>query len=275
MSTPESRTQELLELVDGTGIPVAHLLCDRHDPEAVAFTVVEQDLSRRELTYGHLTERSQRAAAALAELGVRAGDRVATLMGKGEDLVVTLLGIWRLGATHIPLFTAFAPSAIAQRLRDVEHEGDEATHAIIRKVNTSFVTPFEHEDILELAASLDDCIDYIDAVGQTVVLYRMDGLMPEVTTQMEVITRMAELTAAAMPRLATMKELREYWVEINRLENEGDSIYRGMLRDLFGGAVTDPIEVIKHKDIIERLEEATDAFESVAHRIEGIAIKES
>lgn len=116
MSTPESRTQELLELVDGAGIPVAHLLCDRHDPEAVAFTVVEQDLSRRELTYGHLTERSQRAAAALAELGVGAGDRVATLMGKGEDLVVTLLGIWRLGATHIPLFTAFAPSAIAQRL---------------------------------------------------------------------------------------------------------------------------------------------------------------
>ena len=116
MSTPESRTQELLELVDGTGIPVAHLLCDRHDPEAVAFTVVEQDLSRRELTYGHLTERSQRAAAALAELGVGPGDRVATLMGKGEDLVVTLLGIWRLGATHIPLFTAFAPSAIVQRL---------------------------------------------------------------------------------------------------------------------------------------------------------------
>ena len=116
MSTPERRAQDLLEQVSGTGIPVAHLLCDRHDPQAVAFTVVEQDLSRRDLTYGHLTERSQRAAAALAELGVGPGDRVATLMGKGEDLVVTLLGIWRLGAIHIPLFTAFAPSAIAQRL---------------------------------------------------------------------------------------------------------------------------------------------------------------
>ena len=116
MSTPERRAQDLLEQVSGTGIPVAHLLCDRHDPQAVAFTVVEQDLSRRNLTYGHLTERSQRAAAALAELGVGPGDRVATLMGKGEDLVVTLLGIWRLGAIHIPLFTAFAPSAIAQRL---------------------------------------------------------------------------------------------------------------------------------------------------------------
>ena len=68
MSTPERRAQDLLEQVSGTGIPVAQLLCDRHDPQAVAFTVVEQDLSRRDLTYGHLTERSQRAAAALAEL---------------------------------------------------------------------------------------------------------------------------------------------------------------------------------------------------------------
>lgn len=166
---------------------------------------------------------------------------------------------------------------MAPRLKDIEHEADEATHAIISKVNTSFVTPFDHLDIVELAASLDDCTDYMESVGQTVVLYRMDGLMPGVTEQMKVIVRMAELTADAMPRLATMKAkvLRDYWVEINRLENEGDAIYRELLRDLFSGAVTDPIDVIKHKDIIERLEKATDAFEKVAHRVEGIAIKES
>lgn len=164
---------------------------------------------------------------------------------------------------------------LARELKDIEHAADEATHAIISKVNTSFVAPFDHEDIVELAASLDDCTDFIESVGQTVVLYRMDGLMPDITAQMKVIVRMAELTADAMPRLATMKELRDYWVEINRLENEGDAIYRGLLRDLFGGAVTDPIEVIKHKDIIERLEQAADAFEQVAHRVEGIAIKES
>lgn len=164
---------------------------------------------------------------------------------------------------------------LAVRLKDIEHEADEATHAIIRKVNSSFVTPFEHEDILELAGSLDDCTDHMDAVGQAVVLYGMDGLMSGVTEQMEVIARMAELTAAAMPRLATMKRLRDYWVEINRLENEGDSILREQLRELFGGAVTDPIEVIKHKDIIELLEEVTDAFEKVAHRVESIVIKES
>ncbi|MGO1166214.1 MAG: DUF47 domain-containing protein [Janibacter sp.] len=164
---------------------------------------------------------------------------------------------------------------LARQLKDIEHAADEATHAIISKVNTSFVTPFDHEDIVELAATLDDCTDYIESVGQTVVLYRMDGLMSDITAQMQVILRMAELTAEAMPRLSTMKELRDYWVEINRLENEGDAIYRGLLRDLFGGAVTDPIEVIKHKDIIERLEQAADAFEQVAHRVEGIAIKES
>ncbi|MCW4602021.1 DUF47 family protein [Janibacter hoylei] len=165
--------------------------------------------------------------------------------------------------------------ALLPRLKDIEHDADEVTHAVIHKVNSSFVTPFDHGDIVELAAALDDCTDSLESVGQMVVLYRMDGLMPEVTGQLEVIVRMAELTAASMPRLATMKALPEYWVEINRLENEGDVIYRTLLRDLFGGAVTDPVEIIKHKDIIERLEQAADAFERVAHRVETIAIKES
>ncbi len=164
---------------------------------------------------------------------------------------------------------------LASRLKEIEHEADSATHAIIHKVNTSFVTPFDHEDIVHLAAALDDCTDYLESVGQTIVLYRMNGLMSDITAQMEIIVRMAQLTADTMPRLATMKELRDYWVEINRLENEGDVIYRGLLRDLFGGDITDPLEVIKHKDIIERLEMAADAFEQVAHRVESIAIKES
>ena len=185
----------------------------------------------------------------------------------GVDAASTLTQMLASGATE--------REELLPRLKSIEHEADEATHAIIRKVNSSFVTPFDHGDIVELAAALDDCTDALESVGQMVVLYRMDGLMPEVTQQMEVISRMAELTAEAMPRLSTMKELRDYWVEINRLENQGDVIYRTLLRDLFGGAVTDPIEVIKHKDIIERLEQAADAFERVAHRVETIAIKES
>ena len=131
------------------------------------------------------------------------------------------------------------------------------------------------KDIVELAAALDDCVDAMDAVGGMIVLYRVDELLPGVTKQVDVISRMAELTAAAMPRLRSMKDLDEYWIEINRLENQADRIYRELVAGLFNGAVTDPIEVLKHKDVIAGLESAADAFESVAHRVESIAVKES
>ncbi len=116
MPGPEEHVERLLEMLGAENARPAQLLCDRHPADAVAFTVVEADLSGRDITYGRLRARSEQAAAALASLGVGDGDRVATLMGKSEELVVTLLGIWRLGAVHVPLFTAFAPSAIAVRL---------------------------------------------------------------------------------------------------------------------------------------------------------------
>jgi acetyl-CoA synthetase len=116
MRTPNQRVEQLLAEVSADDVRPAYLLCDRHPPGAVAFTVIDGDLSGRDLTYAGLRARSEQMAAALASLGVGAGDRVATLMGKSEDLVVTLLGIWRLGAVHVPLFTAFAPPAIAARL---------------------------------------------------------------------------------------------------------------------------------------------------------------
>jgi len=95
----------------------AELLCDRHPADRTAFTVIHPDLQTTDLSYGWLRERSERAAAALARLGVQPGDRVATLMGKSADLVTVLLGIWRLGAVHVPLFTAFATPAVEVRLR--------------------------------------------------------------------------------------------------------------------------------------------------------------
>ncbi|MFE7801146.1 AMP-binding protein [Nocardia sp. NPDC057440] len=117
MSTDlNARVRELLERYDGPGACAAELLCDRHSEAKVAFTVVDADLGAIDLTYGELRERSARFAAALAEQGVGPGDRVATLMAKSVDLVVALLGIWRRGAVHVPLFTAFAPPAIAFRL---------------------------------------------------------------------------------------------------------------------------------------------------------------
>lgn len=125
-----TRVRELLDRYDTPDACAAQLLCDDHPADAVAFTVIEPDLSSTDLTYGELRERSQRFAVALAHLGVEPGDHVATLMGKSADLVVALLGIWRRGAVHLPLFTAFAPPAIAFRLqaggaRVVVADGDQ------------------------------------------------------------------------------------------------------------------------------------------------------
>ena len=114
-STPLS-PEDLLAIYDVPGASAAEFLCDRHDPDAVAFTVIDPDLSGRDITYGELRTESEKVAAALAALGVAEGDRVATLMSKSADLVFTLRGIWRLGAVHMPLFTAFAWPAIEMRI---------------------------------------------------------------------------------------------------------------------------------------------------------------
>ena len=116
MSSVNERVEELVARFRAPDACLAELLCDTHDPDAVAFTVVHEDFSSDALTYGELRERSERVAAGLTELGVAAGDSVATLMGKSTDYLATLVGIWRLGAAHVPLFTAFAPPAIAMRL---------------------------------------------------------------------------------------------------------------------------------------------------------------
>ncbi len=164
--------------------------------------------------------------------------------------------------------------ALAERMRQVEHVADGATHEIMRRLNSTFVTPFDRADIYALASSLDDCIDEMDAAADLVVLYKLNGLPAGVTQQVEILGKQARLTAAAMPQLRSLKGLDEYWVEINRLENDADRIYRRMLAELFlEGA--DPIAVFKTKEVIDILESAADAFEKVANHVETIAVKES
>jgi len=107
--SPQERVEQLLASYDDPHASVAALLCDRHPGDAIAYTVVDPDLTTRVLAYGELKELSQRFASALADLGVRPGDRVATLLGKTVEHLVALVGIWRLGAVQVPLFTAFAP----------------------------------------------------------------------------------------------------------------------------------------------------------------------
>ncbi|PRY58058.1 hypothetical protein BCF74_11489 [Knoellia remsis] len=164
---------------------------------------------------------------------------------------------------------------IAKRLSEVETSADEATHELLRKVNSSFITPFDREDIHGLASALDDCVDHMEAAADLVALYRIDDLPQGVTKQVEILSRMADLTVEAMPRLRSMKDLSEYWIEINRLENSADKAYRRMLAELFNAEGADPISVMKHKELIDELEAAADAFETVAHKVEGIAVKES
>lgn len=163
---------------------------------------------------------------------------------------------------------------LSKRMMAAEHEGDETTHAIVRRVNTTFVTPFDREDIYRLAAGLDDVMDFMDEAVDLVYLYEIDSLPKELANQVDVIQRCAELTAEAMPNLRTMKDLEEYWIEINRLENDGDKSYRRILAKLFNGK-RDALTVMKLKDVVEALEHAIDGFESVANTVEQIAVKES
>jgi predicted phosphate transport protein (TIGR00153 family) len=163
---------------------------------------------------------------------------------------------------------------VARRMREAEHNADETTHAIIKKVNTTFVTPFDREDIYALASGLDDVMDLMDEVVDMILLYEVKLLPPELSTQVEVLQRCAELTASSMPNLQSLQSLEEYWIEINRLENAGDKNHRRTIAKLFSGEFK-TIEVLKLKDIVESLEEAIDAFEKVANIVEQIAVKES
>lgn len=164
--------------------------------------------------------------------------------------------------------------ALAKEMKDIEHAADESTHEILRKVNSSFITPFDREDIYKLASTLDDCMDYMESAVDCITLYRIGTLPDGVASQVEVLVRMSELTAEAMPRLRSMKDLAEYWIEINRLENQGDQVYRRLLAELFDGDLK-ATAILKLKDVVEGLEAAVDAFETVAHTVESIAVKES
>lgn len=163
---------------------------------------------------------------------------------------------------------------LAKQMSDTEHLADEATHSVVKKLNTTFITPFDRDDIYALASALDDCMDFMDEAADLIVLYKLKEIPPRVTDQVEVLQRMAELTAEAMPKLRKMADLGDYWVEINRLENQADKHYRKLLSMLFD-EISDPIQLMKLKEVVDVLEEAADAFERVANTVETIAVKES
>lgn len=169
---------------------------------------------------------------------------------------------------------------IAKELREAESTADASTHSIFKRVNQTFVTPFDRDDIYDLASSLDDCMDHMEAAGEIVVLYGVDELPEAVTDQVRTLQRAAELTAAAMPKLATMEELEDYWIEVNRLENEADRTYRGLVADLFRNPQYQAtpaavVELMRLRAVVDTLEAAADSFETVANTVETIVLKES
>jgi uncharacterized protein len=166
---------------------------------------------------------------------------------------------------------------ISERLSDIEHDSDSITHELYKKINSSFITPFDREDIYRLGSGLDDVMDHLEAIGTFVYLYglsQLPALPREMHEIIDVLDQQAKVTADAMGRLKSMNDLSDYWVECNRLENEGDRAYRMLLVRLFSGEY-DALTVLKMKEVADELEAACDAFEHVANTVETIAVKES
>ena len=153
-----------------------------------------------------------------------------------------------------------------------EQEGDRITHDIVQRLNSTFVTPIEREDILDLASALDDIVDYIEEVADYLALYHIEAPMEQAQQLARILHQACREVNNAIPRLRSFGDIRHYTVEINRLENEGDRVVRRALASLFERGI-DPMLVIRWKDIFERLEDAIDACETTANTLEGIVIK--
>ncbi len=179
-----------------------------------------------------------------------------------------------LGAARLfeaMLRTYDAPEQRAREIRDAEHRGDELSHEIGRRLESTFVTPFDREEIHALISALDDVIDFIEESADTFILYRIEAPTAVAIQQAAIIVKQCEQLHEALSNLRGFKGLERYWIEVHRLENEGDQLARKAIADLFSGG--DAIEIIKWKDVYAQLEAAIDKCEDVANIIERITIK--
>ena len=163
---------------------------------------------------------------------------------------------------------------LARDILICEQDGDRITHDIIQRLNATFVTPIDREDILDLTSDLDDIIDLIDEVADYLGLYKIEAPMEQAQRMAHILLQATRQIAEAMPRMRDFRDIGHYTVEINRLENDGDRIVREAIASLFEGGI-DPMVVIRWKDLFERLEDAIDATERVANTLQGIVIKNS
>jgi uncharacterized protein len=163
----------------------------------------------------------------------------------------------------------------ADLARDIlicEQDGDRITHDLINRLNNTFVTPIDREDIILLSSALDDIIDLTEEVADYLGLYKIEAPMEQAQRLAHILLQACRQIAEAMPRLRDFNDMDHYTIEVHRLENDGDRIVREAIASLFEGGI-DPMVVIRWKDLFERLEEAIDACESVANVLQGIVIK--
>jgi predicted phosphate transport protein (TIGR00153 family) len=163
-------------------------------------------------------------------------------------------------------------TALRAQIVDREHDGDRMTHDIIQRLNHSFVTPFEREDIIALASGLDDVVDFIEEVADFLGLYRIEAPMQQAQEMATVLRQSTRAICSAVPRLRSLQDIQEYTVEVNRLEDEGDRLFRDAVASLFERGI-DPMIVIRWKDIFERLEDAIDSTETAVNILESVIIK--
>jgi predicted phosphate transport protein (TIGR00153 family) len=163
---------------------------------------------------------------------------------------------------------------LSRDILKAEQEGDRITHDIVRRLNTTFVTPIDREDIYGLATQMDDIVDFTEEAADFLGLYQIEAPMEQAQEMADVLVKSCEQLSGALAHLRGFKDLEHYWIEIHRLENEGDRISRDAVASLFANGI-DPMVVIRWKDIFDVLEQAIDATETAAHILEGIAIKNS
>jgi len=163
--------------------------------------------------------------------------------------------------------------ARVEQLKTIEHRGDEMTHELLTKLNQTFITPFDREDIHKLTSSIDDVLDFVHAAGERLVMYKITDFTPSAPQLADVIVRQSEQLCQAVAHLERKNNnVLQYCVEINRLENEADRISRAAIAQLFE-IETNPITLIKKKELYEVLETATDKAEDAANVIESVVVK--
>jgi uncharacterized protein len=165
-------------------------------------------------------------------------------------------------------------TGLSAKIIEAEHEGDRITHDIVRRLNSTFVTPIDREDIYSLATQMDDIVDYAEEAADFLGLYKIEAPMAQAQALTKVLVQACEQLAEGLEHLPDFKDLDKYWIEIHRLENEGDRISRDAVASLFSNGI-DPMVVIRWKDMFAVLENAIDATETAAQILEGIVIKNS